>query len=233
LFAPLSAQAGPTTSYDSTVTAIYGTGNPDGFWNSYLDTSLNLQLSLRAQTSIAGTVPTSPNNGAGTFTFPSGTAPGSTLATWDYWFSINTNPNGTGSNNLNTYDFYLTFDTPSAPGTFQTPLNVLTALPDNAYGNNDTLNGQGIIGTAATSPALVMSYNVAQNAENISFAGLSTGVTGNYHFQLYAVAPGAGANGTRLGQANMIVNVVPEPSVLFLTGLGLSSLLILQLRRRP
>ncbi len=225
-----SVRAQVIISYNNTVTAINGTDNPDGFWNSYLNTGLNLQLSLRAQTTIIGTIPTSPNNGAGTFTFPAGTKPGSTKATWDYWFSINTNPSGTGANHLNIYDFYLTFDTPSAPGTFFTPINVLTGIGDNAYGNNSTLNGQGVIGTPATSPALVLNNNIAQNAENISFSGLSTSVAGNYDFELYAVTAGAGANGTRLGEADMTVNVVPvpEPSILAMTGLGFFSLLILR-----
>jgi len=228
------ARAQISVTYNNTVTAINGTGNPNGFWNSYLDTGLNLQLSLRAQTTIIGTLPTSPNNGAGTFTFPAGTKPASTKATWNYWFSINTNPSGAGVNNLNIYDFYLTFDTPSAPGTFLTPVNVLTAIGDNAYGNNATLNGAGTIGTTATSPGLVLNNNIAQNAENISFAGLSTSVTGNYNFELYAVAAGAGANGTRLGEADMVVNVipVPEPSTLAVTVLGFYSLLFLQARRK-
>jgi hypothetical protein len=228
LLATQPARAQITITYNNTVTAINGTGNPNGFWNSYLNTGLNLQLSLRAQTTIFGTVPTSPNNAAGTFTFPAGTKPASTQSTWDYWFSINTNPSGAGANNLNAYDFYLTFDTPTAPGTFRTPINVLTAIADNAYGKNATANGAGTIGTSATSPSLVLNNNIAQNAENISFSGLPTSVTGNYNFELYAVAAGAGANGTRLGEADMIVNVspVPEPSILAMTGLGFFGLLM-------
>jgi len=231
LLAGQPARATVTISYNDTVTAINGTGNPDGYWNSFLDTSLNLQLSLKAQTSIIGN-PVSPNDGAGTFQFPVGNKPGSTKATWGYWFSINTNPSGAGVNNLNVYDFYLTFDTPATPGTFFTPVNVLTAFTDNAYGNNSTLNGQGTIGTPATSPTLVLNNNIAQNAENISFSGLPTTLTGDYDFQLYAVASGAGANGARLGQVNMTVEVVPEPSVWALTGLGISGLLVLQQRRK-
>ncbi len=228
----LPASAAVTTTYNDTVIAINGTGNPNGFWNSYLDTGLNLELSLRAQTTIIGTVPTSPNNGAGTFTFPVGTKPASTKATWSYWFSVNTNPSGAGANNLNAYDFYLTFDTPASPGTFFTPVNILTAFNDNAYGNNATLNGQGTIGTSVTSPTLALNNNIAQNAQNISFAGLPTSLVGNYDFQLYAVAVGAGANAARLGEIDMIVNVVavPEPSTFALAGLGLCGLMILRRR---
>ncbi len=224
------ARADVIVTFNNTVTAINGTGNPDGFWNSVLDTSLNLQLSLRGQTTIIGTIPTSPNDGAGTFFFPAGTKPGSTKATWNYWFSINTNPSGAGTNNLGAFDFYLTFDTPTTPGNFVTPFNVLTALPDNAYGNNATLNGQGTIGTAATSAGLVLTNNIAQNSENISFSGLPTDVLGNYHFQLFAVASGAGANGPRLGEVDMIVNVIPEPSTFVLAALGIC--VLLALRRR-
>ena len=127
LWAGQAARATVTISYNDTVTAINGTGNPDGYWNSFLDTGLNLELSLKAQTTIIGNPP-SPNDGAGTFLFPVGNKPGSTKAMWSYWFSINTNPSGAGANNLNVYDFYLTFDTPATPGTFFTPVNVLTAF---------------------------------------------------------------------------------------------------------
>ena len=233
LIAAQPAYATVTISYNTAVTAINGTGNPNGYWNSTLDSSLNLQLSLKAQTTIIGN-PASPNDGAGTFYFPVGTKPGSTKATWGYWFSINTNPSGLGGNKLNAYDFYLTFDTPATPGTYFTPVNVLTAINDNAYGNNSTANGAGTIGTAGTSPTLILNNNIAQNAENISFSGLPTSLTGNYDFQLYAVATGAGANGTRLAEADMIVQVapVPEPSTLALAGLGLAGLLLQRQRRK-
>lgn len=223
LVAP-TAWAQAATTYNATVTAINGTGNPDGFWNSYLDSGLDLQLSMKAQTTIIGTIPTSPNDGAGTFIFPTGTKPGSTKATWGYWFSINTNPSGTGSNNLSAYDFYLTFNTPDAPTTFSTPLNVLTYYPDNAYGNNSTTNSHGTIGNATTSPGLILTNNIAQNAENISFSGLPTNLEGDYDFYLYAVASGAGASGIRLARVEMIVDVVPEPASWTLVGVGLGGL---------
>jgi hypothetical protein len=233
LLAVPSARATVTISYNDTVTAINGTRNPDGFWNSYLDTGLNLQLSLKAQTTIIGNSP-SPNDGAGTFIFPVGNKPGSAKATWGNWFSINTNPSGFGINHLDAYDFYLTYDTPAAPGTFINLVNVLTAFGDNAYGNNSTLNGQGTIGTTATSPTLVLNNNIAQNAENISFFGLPTTLLGNYDFQLYAVASGAGSNGLRLAEADMLVNVVPvpEPETFTLACLGTLILRVLRLRRK-
>ena len=70
-----------------------------------------------------------------------------------------------------------------------TPCNVFTALPGNAHGNNTILNSHGTPGTSATSSTLVLNNNPAQNAENISCSGLSTSLTGNYNFELYAMAP--------------------------------------------
>ena len=221
----LTARADISISYNNTVTAINGHGNPDGYWNTMLDTGLNLELSLRAQTTQI-LLPSSPNDGAGTFLFPTGySKPGSVKATWSYWFSVNTNPSGLGANNLNAYDFYLTYDTPDAPGTFRTPVNLLTYYPDNAYGNNATANGAGTIGTADTSPSLILANNVAQNAENIGFDGLSPNLFGNYDYQLYAVAAGAGASAARLGEVAMTVYVTPEPATWVLTGLGLAAFL--------
>lgn len=231
----IAARAEVIISYNNTVIAINGrTANPDGYWNSVLDTGLNLQLSLRAQTTEF-LIPSSPNDGAGTFFFPVGYSIYSGVkAKWGDWFSINTDYTGLGGNKLTAFDFYLTYDTPAAPGTFRTPFNVLTDFTDNSYGDNATANHAGIVGTPSTSAGLQATYNIAQNAENIGFEGLTPNLVGNYDYQLYAVAAGAGANGTRLLEADMIVQVqaTPEPTTLALAGLGLMAMLALPPTRR-
>ena len=86
-----------TTTFDNSITPISGGGgNSSDGWTTATDNGFN--LSLRAQ--YNNTVPNppvnlTPNDGAGTFTFGTGTA---TLATWDFWFDVN--PGNTSTANV-------------------------------------------------------------------------------------------------------------------------------------
>ena len=58
--------------YNQDITAIFGSGNPDQGWTTFTQDSI--QLGLRAKNRTDGTTP---NDGAGTYSFPVGTAPAS------------------------------------------------------------------------------------------------------------------------------------------------------------
>lgn len=221
-----------TVTYDATMTTINGYGNPDTDWSLYNNVPLNLAMAFKAQYNYPSypgnniNATPSPNDGNGTFLFNVGHKPGSaTRANWNFWVSLNVNPNGVTGPSAPTlatagYDFYFTVLAPGAV-TPTTPFNLLT-LPDNSYGNNSTPNGGGTVGTAG---ALAGTYNIAQNSEDPSWfvPGFDAMVAGDYQFKVFAVAAGADASSApHLGEITGIVNVapVPEPSTLALACLG-------------
>lgn len=222
-----------TVTYGTTVTTINGFGNPNTDWSLYNNTTLNLALGFKAQYNYPSypgndiSATPSPNNGSGTFYFNAGYKPGSaTRSTWNFWFSLNANPNGVtgpGAPTLATsgYDFYFTVLAPGAL-TPTTPFNLLT-LPDNSYGNNSTANGGGTVGTAGTYAG---TYSIAQNSENLSFGflpGFNPMLAGDYQFDVFAVTAGADASSApHVGEITGIVSVqaVPEPSTMALAGFG-------------
>jgi hypothetical protein len=206
LFSAIACSAWAQTD---TITAIYGTGNPDTGWTA--DTGGDLQLALRANLRVTGGTPT---DGGGTYTVPTGNGGSATSprATWNYEFSINSDTSAGGAP-LTGYDFYLAADRdPSQCVDFRTStVNPLTQWSDNSYGKNTTPNGQGIEGPAAT---LATVNNVAQNSQNIVFGDYPGGpllpdvnANATYDYELFAVAKGAGVNGIRLSSVAITVVV--------------------------
>lgn len=200
LVAPLGLIATPVTVFNDTQTAIFGSGNPNGGWVTSSDSSLGLLVGLRAKDRATGATP---NNGNGTFTFATAPAP---RGLWNYEFTVNT-----GSSPLTSFDFFLSVDRDASAGVSLFTVNPLTHWLDNSYGTAATLNGQGVEG-----PFLFFggTNTIAQNSQNITFGGLTPYPGGalalspnaSYRFELYAVAPGAGSNGSRL--ASTAIDVV-------------------------
>ncbi len=212
--------------YNQNITAIYGTGNPNGGWTT--DSGSGLTLGLRAKNRTTGATP----NVNGVYSFATGVVPpANNRAIWNYEFSINS-----GASMLSAYDYYLSIDTNPALNVSFTTINPLAAFGDNSYGTGATANGQGLEGPAVN---FIGSNTIAQNSQNIVFIGLNPFLNATYNYDLYAVASGAGVNGTRLASVGMQVVVgtggtaVPDAaSTSLLIGLGLVGLVGLRLRRR-
>lgn len=235
-------------TYNDTITAIFGSGNPNTGWTS--ETGAGIELALRAKgrndTSYAGTTP---NDGAGTYTFA--TLQG-VRGSFNYEFSINS-----GTPTLATYDYYLAVDRDSSQGISYSLTDPLLHWMDNSYGSAGTGNGAGVEPTnllpgdpagftlaLTTYPTL---YTVAQNSQNITFGG-ATGYPGGalaleadatYSYELFAVAKGTGPTGARLAEVGITVVVgqggssVPEGgSTLALLGLGVASMAGFRFRKR-
>src|SRR5665213_3050353 len=66
----VAMSASANITYDNTIAPIVGSGNSSSGWTSANNTDLGLTLSLRAQDRYTDGL--TPNNGAGTFTFPVG-----------------------------------------------------------------------------------------------------------------------------------------------------------------
>lgn len=146
--------------YNDTITAIFGSGNPNTGWVS--DTSAGgVQVAVRAKSRTDGTTP---NNGAGTYNFATGTPPASTRARWNWEFSANSDADGTTGNKLDDLIWQLSVDTDPSAGVSFVTVNPFAFWPDNELGNNSTANGDGVI-----DPLNLGLYNVGQNSQNITF----------------------------------------------------------------
>lgn len=167
-----TAAMATTVNLNDTVTAIYGTGNPDNGWITST-ASGGTTLGLNADFRNTGVVP---NNGDGSYSFPTGFDPAhpTTRAIWNYAFSVN-NPQG-----LLGSSYWLSITGPGVNTTFN-----LAVIGDNAYGTSSTPNGGGTVGTYSS----VAGATVMQNSENIIFLGADPNAAGDYNFRLFETVP--------------------------------------------
>lgn len=174
-----AATSAPALEYNQTITAIFGSGNPDTGWTTATGAG-GIELGLRAKNRDDGTTP----NVEGIYSFPTGASanhPGRAL--WNFEFSINV-----GAQMFSMYDFYLGIDMDSGIGVnyVSSLINPLTLLGDNSYGKAATGNGQGEETTFAN--AQIEGYTIAQNSLNIAFLGLDPNAPGIYDYRLFAVS---------------------------------------------
>lgn len=188
-------------SYDQNITAIFGSGNPDTGWTT--DSGSGITLGLRAK----GYDTADTSNVNGTYSFATGFAPShpATRAAWNWEFSINS-----GTALLPTYDYFVGIDTDPSAGISYGIVNPFTKWTDNSYGDSSTANGAGVEAspdTQANSDILAAANSIAQQSQNLVFAGGNPLVDGTYNYEIYAVEKGAGANGTRLADSSITVVV--------------------------
>lgn len=201
--AALVAPAAFADTYNDSITAIFGSGNPNTGWTS--DSASGIELGLRAKNRTSGDT----SNVNGVYSFAS--AP-PTRGLWNYEFSINSDTSGTSGAGLDRYDFFLAVDRDSSLGVQWSIVNPLTYWLDNSYGNNTTANGAGVEGPFALAG---LGNNVAQNSQNITFGDYPTFPQGSlpleqnatYSYELFAVEKGAGANGARIVDVGITVVV--------------------------
>ena len=211
-------------TFNQTITAIYGSGNPDTGWVA--DSGNGITLGLRGKNRDTGATP----NVAGIYTFATGLSASGTKARWNYEFSIDS-----GTPTLSTYDYFLGIDTDPSAGISYTYVDPFAAFNDNSFGNSGTGNGLGFEGSAAGNSLLANSNFIVQNSQNIVFLGLSPFLNATYNYDLFAVAKGEGVGGAHLADVAMTVVVgsggaaVPESgSSVILLGAGLAALGLLR-----
>jgi len=244
----MSASASVVTTFGSLPGATFGgTGNPNNAVEvtTITDGSGNtVTLGLAAQQRYEN--PALGNNGNGTYyagtganygdpANPTSTANSSILgSTWnfDFYASIS------GGGNLAGYTFVLNY--PLTPGT---PVGSLGSINLNAAAVAALVTGGA---TLSAAQAYVSTLTTIQDSQNLNFASLATSVpgvvsppagsfnpnaTGDYTFVLDAY----NAGGTLIGQSDITVDVVPEPTTmiagaLLLLPFGVSTLRILRKR---
>lgn len=200
-------RASIVTTFDNTIAPIVGTGNSSGGWTSANNPDLGLTLSLRAQDRYTGSGDQTPNDGAGTFTFPAGQQ-------WDVWFDVNS-----GSSALSTYTYSLIFNSSlDAPGVNQTI--PVAQIPDNG---TSTLSGNEFQNAEWLGFAFMGGYDMSLQA--------------TYYFTLNATDSTENVvDSVDMTVVNNGVAPVPEASTVFagmllLLPLGASGLRILRKNR--
>jgi hypothetical protein len=200
LTVPCLTQANITTDNNGSITAIFGTGNPDHPWSVVTDSDNNLQLGLRAKQRFSDFTG---SDGNGNYNFAPGTD-------WNIEFSVNVDANGLTGTTFSTSEYTFFLDIDGGLATF--PLSIFNG--DNSFGNNNTANSAGIEqnsdlskGSIITLQSLLDQYNVFQNSErNI---GLETG---GHTFVLSALDANGGVALSDTITVNGGYSAVPEPS---------------------
>jgi hypothetical protein len=159
-----------------------------------VDTDSGITLALRAKNRETA----STTNVNGVYSEPVGyQAPNNNRARWNWEFSIDS-----GDVNLDAYDYYIVVDQDPSVGISNTVVSGL--FPDNSYGNDTTLNGQGVEAGGLANAGL---YNISQNSQNIVFSGGNPTLNATYDYELYAVEKGAGPDGDKLASVSITVVV--------------------------
>lgn len=213
-----------------TSNVIMGSGITNGSW-----TGVNvdgLELALRGKLRYdAAMMPQNIFNydGDRTYTFdPSLSTIPVGRSVFNFEYSVNTDantPNSPPNRNLDAFTYLFQYDLdPSAGTSFINAFDVIRDKTDNAYGNNDTAESAGAVGTFA---ALGATNNLAQNSQNLGFfpfnfldpGFLNPQTPGLYTYNLIA----SDTNG-EVARTSIDIRVLPEPGTLALFGLGLLGL---------
>ncbi len=178
-----ASASAPALDYNQTITAIFGSGNPDTGWTT--GAGGGIELGLRAKNRDDGSTP----NVDGVYSFATGYSVNNPArALWNFEFSINV-----GAQMFSMYDFYLAIDTDAGAGVnyVSSLINPLTALDDNSFGRfvpSHLATGNGLGVEVSLASALVEGYTVAQNSLNIAFLGGNPDAAGIYDYRLFAVS---------------------------------------------
>lgn len=184
----VSAQT--AVQYNQDRTAIFGTGNPDTGWT--IDSNGQIEVGLRAKNRTTGAT----DNVNGVYSFATAPSP---RGLWNYEFYMNSDVvNGVVP--LDSYDWYLGVDQDSSDGTLLVYVQPLLYWGDDSFGNNSTLNGQGVEPASFNDYiAFPGMYNVVENSENITFGDYPGGAmplldNATYDYVIFAVPKGASPN---------------------------------------
>ncbi|TWU25820.1 hypothetical protein [Bythopirellula polymerisocia] len=172
--------------------------------STIVDGSNTITLGLTAHQRFVG--PNLPNDGAGTFTAPTGVSAGASLWNFAYYMDIS------GGGTFADYQFNVLYDFDKAVNT------------DSADLGNLDINA-GIVALGGT-PG---SFTLVQDSQNLTFGFLGTASSfvtppsatydpnevGQYSFALQVFD----GSSTFLGESAIIVNAVPEPSAFLFGGL--------------
>lgn len=180
--------------YNDSITAIFGTGNPDGSWTSA--TSEGTVSALRFRERFTTNMP---NDGAGTYTFALGTDV-------NFDFSLNS-----GTPFLSEYTYSLGIDIDPSTNELYVPFTFdpIFGFADNSYGNSGTANSAGVEGNFTLSA----SNTVSQNSQRLAWYGIDTSVAGEYTNFLTVSTKGASPRIISGTEATVVIGDRPPTGV--------------------
>lgn len=209
LATPLVSQAFVVGMPDNndTITAIFGSGNPDSGWVSAEGGGAQTAFRFHERFTVNAGMTSAPN-----YTFNVGTE-----ISLDFSFAaIGTAPD---ENELTDYVYMVYVDSdPSAAVNLGPGIPFTAFAADNSYGISTTGNGLGQEG-----PAFLAGATIGQNSQKVDWfgTGFTSAVPGDYVVAVTAAK--AGSPGSVVAQSEGKLNVVaavPEPSGTLLTGLA-------------
>lgn len=211
----IAAQALPVNGTGNvTPDIIFGSGNANGSFTGVTNGGLELGLRAKLRYNGAGNPENTFNyDGVDTYTFNPGQSlipPGRSV--FNFEWSINTNQDGTGSNALNDFSFFIDVDNDSSAVTNFVTYNPLSGLNTGAYlGTNANGNGGTPFTPSGALGAVDLStFNVAQNSVNMLFVLIPATGVGTWDIRLRALD----ANNKLAGSTQITVNAVPIPAAL-------------------
>lgn len=216
LFALVAVSA---STAQTTITAIYGSGNPDTGWSSSIVN--NVQLALRARSIDDNATPWTAGNIYNFAGGPSLSNPSLSSVNWE--FSIISDVNGVGTlgiTSLPSFGYQLSVDIDPTAGQNWVTINPLL-YATNSLGTDLTPNGLG------AEDGVYIGRTVAQNSLNfgsLPFLG-GAGISGIFDFKLVASTPAEPAWDSPFVSVQMRVvigqpdpSAVPEPATYGLIG---------------
>ena len=232
LFISFSFIVNALVEFDQNTTpdVIFGSGNTNGAFTT--DRNNSVEVGLRAKIPFIGTTN---SNGDGTYSYTlAETDHDNNLGTanrWNFDFTVNTNYDGSGTNNLDQYTYEMGLDSDPGDGTEFLVFDPITpnTLPlgqaffDHSIGTNVTLNGAGAEATDEPSYAVLLANNnVLQQSWRNSFFPISPLDTYNPDspgtYNVYLIVKLGGVQVARTDIQVIINDHLVTPDVIFGSG---------------
>jgi hypothetical protein len=223
---------------DVTPNTIFGSGNANGAFTT--NNSGPVEIGIRAKQRFPSPAAIYNSNGDGTYNHPAtggtfGFSCAGCAASWNFDWSINTDPSGSSGDDLNDFTYELGIDFDNGDTKFYQTFDLIngdgSTYFDHAIGDNTTGNGGGTVaasGDVSAYKALIANNNVAQNSWNLDFFDNAPfdifDPTDNGRYDIYIAAFDGSGNEVARSSISVIVGTGTGTSNNLITSFDCSSI---------